>query len=323
LKYLHGLLLSISIAIVALIISQFLPLGSVAIAIILGAIIGNTITLNKKYESGIGYAEKTLLAYAITLLGINLDFNIIVDLGYNSILLIVFGMIFTIYSAIFIAKKMGFDKDFALILGIGNGVCGSAAIAATKDIVKLNKEKTALAVAIVNFLGTVAIFILPLVGTYILHFSDIQIGVLIGNTLQAVGHVVASGFSVSDNAGQSATIVKMGRVLMLTPLVFILIYIVSQRSKKIDGNTNKASVPFFIWGFLFFAIVATLDLLPPFAVESISTASKYLLLIAMSAIGLKINFSTIKTHGGDALKLSLYVFILQIVFSSLFLILFF
>ena len=50
---------------------------------------------------------------------------------------------------------MGFDKDFAIILGVGNGVCGSAAIAATKDIVGLDKQKTGLAVAIVNFLGTV------------------------------------------------------------------------------------------------------------------------------------------------------------------------
>lgn len=322
-KYLHGLLLSLFVAITALVISNFLPLGSVAIAIIIGAIVGNIFTLDKKYNSGIGYAEKTLLAYAITLLGINLDFNILVNLGFNSILLIIIGMTVTIYGATLIGKRMGFDKDFALILGVGNGVCGSAAIAATKDIVKLDKEKTALAVAIVNFLGTVGIFLLPLIGVYILQFSDVETGVLIGNTLQAVGHVVASGFSISDSAGQSATIVKMGRVLMLTPLVFILIFIVSKRSKNINGEVNKVSVPFFIWGFLFFAIVATLDILPTFAVESISTISKYLLIIAMSAIGLKINFSTIKTHGSDALKLSLYVFILQIVFSSLFIIFFF
>lgn len=322
-KYLHGLLLSFCVAIVAFVISKFIPLGSVAIAIIIGAIIGNVFTLDKKYDSGISYAEKTLLAYAITIMGINLDFNILVNLGFKSILLIIVGMAVTISSAVYIAKKMGFDKDFALILGTGNGVCGSAAIAATKDIVNLDKEKTALAVAIVNFLGTIGIFILPLIGGYILHFSDLQSGILIGNTLQAVGHVVASGFSISDSAGQSATIVKMGRVLMLTPLVFILIYIVSRRSKHIDDKPNKVSVPFFIWGFLFFAIVATLNILPTFAVETISTLSKYLLLIAMSAIGLKINFSTIKTHGSDALKLSIYVFILQIVFSSLFIMLFF
>lgn len=322
-KNLHGITLSIFIGIIALIIAGFLPIGAVALAIIIGAVIGNTVSINEKYNPGITYAEKSLLAWAIAFMGINLDFTILAQLGFSSLILIILGMIITIYSAVLIAKKMGFDKDFAIILGVGNGVCGSAAIAATKDIVGLDKQKTGLAVAIVNFLGTIGIFILPLVAVFILQFDDVEAGILIGNTLQAVGHVVAGGFSISESAGQSATIVKMARVLMLTFVVLALIYYVSKHKVTVDQQTSKSSVPLFIWGFIGFAILATINILPTFIYETISLASKYLLIVAMAAIGLKISFKAIKEQGGEALKLASFVFLIQVLFTTLFIVVLF
>ncbi|MBD3840745.1 MAG: putative sulfate exporter family transporter [Campylobacterales bacterium] len=314
-KNIYGLVLSCFVALFAFILAKYFPIGSVALAIVLGAIIGNGFKIKERFNPGITFSEKTLLAWAIGLMGINLDFTILSSLGWQTLLIIVLAMIFTIYSAVFLASRFGFDKNFALIIGVGNGVCGSAAIAATKDIVGLNKEKTALAVAIVNFLGTLGIFLLPIVATVILGFGDIQAGVLIGNTLQAVGHVVASGFSMNDAVGQSATIVKMGRVLLLGVVVIGLIYYVSKKHKDPLQKGTKSKVPGFIWGFIGLAIVATFNILPTFIVELISLTSKYLLLIAMAAIGLKISFKTIKEHGSLALKLGSYIFLLQILFS--------
>lgn len=320
----HGILLSIIVGILGMLLSSIIPIGSVALAIIIGALIGNTVNLHNKYEMGITYSEKTLLAFAIAFMGINLDFVILSELGVKSILLIVVALAATLLFAVFLAKILKFDKDFALILGIGNGVCGSAAIAATKDIVGLDKQKAGLAVAIVNLLGTIGIFLLPFIGSVVLNLSDIDAGLLIGNTLQAVGQVVASGFSMSESAGQSATIVKMARVLMLTPIVLFLIYYVAKRTKKSDSkDVSKNNIPLFIIGFILFSIVASLDILPKVAVDGISWISHILLLVAMAAIGLKINFKTIKQSGSGAFAIATYIFIFQIIFSSLALILFF
>lgn len=318
-KNIHGVLLSVFIGLIALFLSSFIPVGSVALAIIVGAVIGNSIKIGDKFSSGITYSEKVLLAYAIALMGINLDFVILSELGIKSIVLIISALIVTIFTALYIAKIFKFDKDFSLILGIGNGVCGSAAIAATKDIVGLDKQKAGLSVAIVNFLGTIGIFILPLIGTFILGLSDVELGILIGNTLQAVGQVVASGFSVSESVGQSATIVKMGRILMLTPVIIFLIYFIAKRE---SSSEKKASlqIPGFIIGFIAFSILATTNILPSFAIDGISSASHYLLLVAMAAIGLKINFKTIKEHGSKAFLIATYIFIIQIFFSSLFIV---
>lgn len=315
---LYGLILCLAISLVAIFLSNYLIIGSVAIAIIIGAIIGNSFNLDKRYDSGITFGEKNLLAVAISLIGINLDFSVLMQLGLQTIFLIVITLISTIIFGIYIAKQSNFDKKFATILSIGNAVCGSAAIAATKDIVKLDKEKSALAIAIINLLGTVGLFILPIIGV-LLGLSDVQIGVLIGNTLQSVGHAVAAGFSVNEIAGQSATITKMGRILLLTPIIIWLIYYVSKENSKQHDNSVKKTVqiPTFIIGFLFFSILATSGILSQDLKNIISWLSDFILLIAMSAIGIKISLKAIKQNGWEAFKLAGYIFKFQIILSVL------
>lgn len=310
----YGILLSLFVAFIAMALSSYIPIGSVAIAIILGAIIGNIITLPSKFNSGITFSEKTLLALAISLMGINLDFNVLEQLGFKTILLIVVSLIATIAFTNFIAKKQNFDSKFALILGIGNGVCGSAAIAATKDIVKLDKEKSALAIAIVNLLGTVGLFVLPIIAV-LLGLSDVQIGILLGNTLQSVGHAIAAGFGVNETVGQSATIVKMGRILLLTPLILWLIYFVVEKNVNKNDEKKKLQIPIFVLGFIFFSILASSSILPKEAIDSISWTAKLSLIVAMSAIGLKISFKAIKENGWEAFVLAGYVFKFQIIFT--------
>ncbi len=320
-KNIYGITLAIGIGVLALVLAELLPIGAVALAIVIGAVIGNTVKLKDKYNPGITYSEKKLLGFAIAFMGINLDFVILSQLGVESIFLIVVSVIVTIAVSLYFAKLFNFDKDFSLILGIGNGVCGSAAIAATKDIVGLDKQKAGLAVAIVNFLGTVGIFLVPLIGL-IFSFTDVKTGILIGNTLQAVGQVVAAGFSVNDAVGQSSTIVKMGRILMLTFVILFLLYFIAKRSTNVK-EPKALQVPFFVVGFIIFSIIATTKIAPQFIVDLISSLSHYLLLVAMAAIGLKINFKTIKEHGSKAFLIATYIFIVQIIFTTVMLLILF
>ena len=313
---LQGIALSLVLAVFALAFSTFIPLGAVVIAIILGMLLANIVKLPKSFAPGITYAEKSILAFAIATLGINLDFSVLAELGYSVILIIVLGMIMTIYSTLFIASKFGIDKKFALILGIGNGVCGASAIGSAKDIVKVKPEEAGIAVAVVNFLGTIGMFLIPFIALT-LGLNENDAGILAGNTLQAVGQAVAGGFAISDSAGENATIVKMGRVLMLTPLIVILLMIFHN-----DGDEDKRSftsiiknVPQFIVWFIFFSIVATFGVLPEFIEGSISTLSKYALIIAMAAIGMKITLSSLKQSGKNALIVGSIVFSIQIIFT--------
>ncbi len=320
--YFYGIILCVAIGVVALFLSAYIPIGSVAIAIIIGILIGNLVKPGKHFAKGITFSEKHILAFAIALMGVNLNFLILKELGVKSIAVIIVAMSVTILSSLLLGKIFKFNKKFALLLGIGNGICGSSAIAATEQIIGSKEEDVGLSVAIVNFLGTLGIFILPFVATFILKLNNINSGLLIGNTLQAVGQVVASGFSISNTAGQTATIVKMTRILLLTPVIFILIFAFSGRNKS-NTATKKASVPLFVIGFVLFTLVPTFKLLPPEVIKIIGKASHYALIIAMAGIGLKITFGSILKDGKTALVIGSLIFVIQIIFSSVVIFLFF
>ena len=314
-KSAYGIGLCIALGAVAEVLSEIVPFGSVVIAILLGVAVGNTLKPGERFTPGISFSEKQILAFAVALMGVNLNFMILKELGYQSILIVVAAMAVTISSSFLFAKIFKFDRKFALLIGIGNGICGSSAIAATKEIIGVDEEEVGLSVAVINFLGTIGIFLLPLIGT-VLKFSEVNTGLLIGNTLQAVGQVVASGFSVGESAGQTATIVKMTRVLMLSPVVFILIAIFSGKNTNSGSRGKTHTIPLFIVGFVLFSLVPTFDLLPGNVIQVISRLSHYALVVAMAGIGLRIKFSSIMRDGRTALLIGTSVFLLQILFSS-------
>jgi uncharacterized integral membrane protein (TIGR00698 family) len=320
---LQGLALSFVIAIFAMALSTFISIGAVVIAIILGLLIANFVKLSDSFKPGITYAEKSILAFAIATLGINLDFSVLASLGFSTLFIIVSGMIVTIYVTIFLAKFFNIDKKFALILGIGNGVCGASAIGATKNIVNVNANQAGISVAIVNLLGTLGMFIVPFLAI-VFGFNNSEAGILVGNTLQAVGQAVAGGFAISELSGENATVVKMGRVLLLTPLIVILlmIYIDNDNDEKRSFSNIIKNVPQFIYWFIGFSLVATLGILPTLIEDTISLVSKYALIVAMAGIGLKITFSSIKSEGKNAFLLGSIVFLIQILFTSFLLFMF-
>lgn len=325
-KYTKGLLASIAVAIVSFIITEFISFSTATVAIILGMIVGNYFYKTfhgegSAYKSGVKFAEKDLLMFAIALMGINLNFTMLANLGVQTILIIVSGMVFTIFMGILLGKLFKLNPQLSLMIGIGNGVCGSSAIAATSGVAKVKSNDIGVSIALVNLMGTIGIFLAPALAQ-LMGFTDIQAGVFTGNTLQAVGQAVAAGFSISPEAGHYATVVKMGRVLLLLPLVLILIYIAVRESNKSNEDEKdkvKVGIPsfsFILW-FLFFSVVASLEVLPKELELLIGSISHYITLVAMSAIGLMIHFGTIIKTAGPAFKVSSLLFALQLMFSAL------
>lgn len=320
----YGIGLSAFIALIAFFAGSYISIGSAVIAILIGILVSNSIKLPHHYNKGISYSEKTILAFAIATMGITLDFSVLFDLGFMTLLLILVGIIVTIFSALLIGKLIGIDQKLALLLGIGNGICGASAIGASKDIVKANESEVGISVAVVNFLGTIGIFLVPFIALSI-GLDEKSSGILVGNTLQAVGQAVAGGFAISDIAGQNAIVVKMGRVLFLTFVLLILLYIFTKNDNVNSNHKNQnvlKNIPHFILYFLGLSFLATINILPSFIVDIIEKVSHISLIIAMSAIGLKISFATIKANGRDGLIVGSLVFLVQIIFSIGFILLF-
>lgn len=311
-----GILISVITAVSAAFISRAVPLGSVTIAIICGIILTAAgITSRPYFASGVSFAEKKILSLSIILMGVNLDFANLADLGVSLIIIIISAILLTISSAIVLGKIMKMDSDLALLIGVGNAVCGSSAIAAVQGVIKAEDDKVGISIAIINFLGTVGIFLLPALISFLPFFEGGDGAILIGNTLQAIGQVFAAGFSIDESTGQLASVVKMGRILMILPVVLIISFFRKENSQKMQRRGVK--IPSYILGFIACSALNTLGLLDEKTVSLLSQMSKWLLVTAMAAVGMKITLSRIASQGRKALIMASMVFLFQITYSTM------
>ncbi|WP_108649143.1 YeiH family protein [Dongshaea marina] len=313
-----GVLLCVALAGCGIVLNRWIPIGAVTITIILGFVVGNLIPLPKTLDTGIRFSEKQLLGLAIMLLGSKLNFVMLSQLGLKAILVILLGLAFTICIGFFVGRLLKLDGKLALLLGIGNGICGSSAIAAASPVVQGKAEQMVLAVTVVNFLGTLGIFILPLIAHLTLGSAPLEQGILIGNTLQAVGQVSAAGFAMGDQIGQGAMIIKMGRILMLGPILLLLALLLSRaQNRESVAGKRQFPIPPFIIGFALLAVVASLHILPAGLVSGIGDISELILTVAMAGMGLKIRFDSIIRYGAGALGAGALIWALQILFTLL------
>ncbi|ACL69303.1 YeiH family protein [Halothermothrix orenii] len=305
-----GILLAVFVGITGRLVGNFVPnIGGVTIAIILGFLAGNIFRLDSNYAKGIKFVEKKILSLAIMLMGLKLQMDVLAELGISSIVIIIIMVTLTVFVGSLIGRLCGLSNSFSILLGIGNGICGSSAIAAAAPIVSNNEEEIGLSVSVVNLLGTFGIFILPVI-TGLLKLNETTSGLMIGSTLQATGQVVAAGFSISDLTGEVATIVKMARILMLGPVVLLLSFLFGKKDNSLDNNV---SIPPFIIGFFIFSIIGTLQILPVGVVQSLKYTGKLLLTVAMAGIGLRIRISSLINQGPKALLVGLLIFVVQLV----------
>lgn len=310
-----GIILCIIIAAAAVALSHIVTIGGVAIAIILGIAVRNLFRLPGRLKPGIKFSEKTLLGYAIALMGFNLDYRIISSLGIETLVIILCGVPFTIAVTLLIGRAFGLHKDAALLLGVGNGICGSSAIAAAQGVIQTDEEHVGVTTAATNLFGTLGIFLLPALTLLIPGFLEQQQGILIGNTLQAIGQVSAGGYSLSETIGETAMVVKMGRILLITPVVLLLAAV--KRSSSPRSQAERPRIPSYLLLFLLFSLISSLGFIPADFLQILSKASKYLLTIAMAGIGMSISKGVLKQGGTKALVTGSIAWILQIGFSIL------
>ncbi len=313
-----GLLLASLIACLSIYFSYFIPIGSVAIAILIGVFINNAF-LNKidLFKAGISFSEKHLLSLAIILLGLNLDFNIIKSIPINSIAFILVLIFISLLICYFLGLIFGISKNLSILLGIGNGICGSSAIAGASKIIDADEDEVGISITIINAIGALSIFVLPyLLVNFFTSFSNENFGFIIGSTIQAVGQVTAAGFIVNDTVGQYATLIKMIRILMLGPTL-LLIVLLSSRSNKVGFM-----LPPFIIGFIFMSFLVSFKLIPNNILLVLNQLSKLTLVIAMAGIGLNISFKSIFKFGFKAFIVAVISFTAQIIFVLIFISLF-
>lgn len=293
-RFLLGIGFTFLVAIVSILLSYlpvFNKVGALAIAIITAILYRHFRGYPTQIESGIAFSSKKLLRFAIILYGLKLNLWTIIHQG-STLLLDVGVVAFAILFILFLNKIIKGDNNLVLLLGVGTGVCGAAAIAAISPILKSKDSDVGISVGLVAIMGT--IFSL----TYTLLFAIFPMnaefyGIWSGSSLHEIAHVILA----ADAGGQSSLgiglLTKLGRVFLLIPLSIIFLIIVNRkRSHKVS---QKIDFPYFLIGFLIMSAVNTFIPIPEAILNVISTFTTLILIMAMVGIGLNVSFSDLKT----------------------------
>lgn len=304
-----GIVLAVVIMIVAKFLSAYMPaLGTALIALMLGIIIRQFLPNYLFFSQGVTWTEKYILEAAIVFIGFGFQVTTFQKIGFSTLSAIFLSIVLIIILALFLQKLFGKkDSNLFLLLGAGSAICGSSAIGATAPLINSNEEETGISLAVINVLGLLGMVLLPIIATA-LEFSNIETGIFLGGILQSVGHVVGAGFSMNEEIGEFATVVKMGRVAFLVPFLLVVFFLF----KKKKGNT-KIKFPLFILFFLMAVFISQIGIFNSETLKYLSKSGDTLLNIGMAAIGLKINIKSLWNISGKAFLVGMIIFVFQIV----------
>ncbi|HEY0122653.1 MAG TPA: YeiH family protein [Rhizobium sp.] len=272
---------------------------SLVLAIALGIVVCTVRPLKPSLRPGIDFSAKILLEIAIVLLGASISLSAIDQAGVRLIAGIAIVVVLSIAATYAIGRLLGLPPKLATLIACGNSICGNSAIVAVAPVIEAGSEETAAALAFTAVLGIAAVFLLPLLYFYA-GMSVGQYGILAGLTVYAVPQVLAATAQAGLLAVQTGTVVKLIRVLMLGPVIFLLGVITKTETAAADGRTGRrrSLVPWFICGFLGLMALRSFGLIPDTLVAPMASVSSLLTVIAMAALGLSVNIRSVAHAGG-------------------------
>lgn len=282
-------------------------LGPMAAAILLAVLYRQLFGYPEKLRSGITFSSRILLRTAIILFGLKLNIHILLAQGPSLLLKDAAVVLFAILTTVCLAKLFKADLPLSLLLGIGTGVCGAAAIAAVSPLLQSKEQDTAVGAGIIALVGTMFAVAYPLL-LPILPFQDAaDYGMWAGLTLHELAHAALAAAPAGEEALSYALMAKLGRVLMLVPVSFVVICTMRVRASRLSsGSTtgsgsNRIAFPWFLLGFAAMSVVGTyvigpVTAVPDAAMSHISLLTTTLLTMAMVGLGLTVDLGQLRSR---------------------------
>ncbi len=248
--------------------------------------------------AGIEFASRTVLRLGVALLGIRITFDQIASLGVMPVAMVVVGVTTTIVFGLALAQGLKLSRIFGVLSGGAVAICGVAAALAIASVLPRNAQSerdTILTVVSVTALSTLAMICYPMLVSAI-GFDHRHAGVFLGGTIHDVAQVVGAGYMISPETGDVATYVKMLRVAMLLPVVLAIAFVVARYSA---GSERRSStlVPTFLMGFAVLVAVNSTGVIPKEVAGAISDVSRWCLVTAIAALGMKTSFKDLIAVG--------------------------
>jgi uncharacterized integral membrane protein (TIGR00698 family) len=322
-----GLLLSACVAIVAMFLSSLIPgdiIGATVMALLVGMALNPILNKYKQFNAGVSYTGKIVLRIGIVLMGVNMNFYEVLSVGKYSLFVMIFTMATAFGAGNLIGKMFGMNWKLTNLLSVSTAICGGSAVAAVGPVIKAKDEDVAYAISSTFLFDILTVVVIPWIGVA-LGMSNMGYGLWVGTAVNDTSSVVAAGYAISEFAGNTAVIVKLTRTLFIIPYVLIFSIITERlearseaRSEGVHGRKSinfKRIFPYFIILFLVVVALRSTRIIPNTLIPTLSKTSKFSMVMALSAIGLKTSFRDIKDIGFKPMILGFIVDTLVVVVS--------
>ena len=301
-KNIPGLLLCLVIAVPSWFLGQAVPvIGGPVFAILIGMILTLILTKKEPFTAGINYTSKKILQAAVVFLGFGMNLTEILAKGKQSLPIIISTITTSLVIAFILYKALKLRTNNAILVGVGSSICGGSAIAATAPVIDASDEEVAQSISVIFLFNVLAALIFPTLGG-ILGLSNEGFGLFAGTAINDTSSVTAAATAWDGIHGSNtlAAIVKMTRTLAIIPITLVLAIYRGRKEKSSKGSSFslRKSFPYFVLLFVLASIVTTLFQLPADVTAPLKDLSKFLIVMAMAAIGLNTNIIKLIKTGG-------------------------
>lgn len=303
LRFIAGILFTFFIALLGYLLTNlpgFNQIGPLASAILLAVLYRQLFHYPEKIASGIAFTAKYILRLAIVLYGLKLNIQLILQEGVSILIIDLGVIIFSILLAVWLAKLLKADKNISLLVGVGTGICGAAAIAAIAPIIKAKNDETAMSIGIIALLGTIFAIIYTLLRP-VIPFDDMEYGLWSGLSLHELAHVALAAEPAGEDSLAISLLSKLGRVFFLIPVSLVFVYLMNRKSKTEKKAQMKIEFPWFLVGFIITSLLGSYVFGPIIPVsenviDHVANLSTWLLTAAMVGLGLNISLKDVRNR---------------------------
>lgn len=309
-----GILVCLAIAIPSWLLGKMFPvIGGAVIAIITGMIVTMFWDNKGKAEPGIKWTSRVILQTAVVLLGFGMNLGVIFQTGKQSLPIIICTITTSLIIAWILQKALKVPANTSILVGVGSSICGGSAIAAAAPVIGADDDEIAQSIAVIFFFNVLAAIFFPILGKAI-GFDTVNgesFGIFAGTAINDTSSVTAAAstwdsmWNLGSETLNKAVTVKLTRTLAIIPITLGLSLIQAKKSIKEGKQTTKFSLkrafPMFILYFVIAAIITTVCVhmgVDAGVFQPIKELSKFMIIMAMAAIGLNSNvIQLIKTGG--------------------------
>ena len=289
---------SLVAAVISLKLSSVIPLiGPLLWALIIGIIVANSPEPISGRLRTTGGGVQMMLRLGVAMIGLKLSLYDLLALGLPGLIVIVATVAATYVGTLWLGRILRLESGLVQLIAGGFAICGAAAIVAINETVRANRRDVGLALALVTLFGSLMIILIP-ASSRALGLSTEQAAIWAGASIHEVAQVVAAASLIGTAALAPATTIKLGRVLMLAPVVAF-----AGRSRS-DAQRSPSPLPWFVAAFLVAVVIATTGVLPPAVLRVTDLITVLLLAAGMFGLGTGIAVKDLWPIPKSALALS-------------------